>query len=314
MAVRRRPRALPGRTETVTRTIHFYRWRTRDDTAPPFAPDVAARLIDRLAFSPGERYVELEDGRDLCVWCAGGSPNIRMQLGVVRRRGLPQIEDAGAFIPLSITDRQGLVEIAHLIFFPNNIVGAEFNFYGPRVNRLAQYLQERFPDELPPIAFDILLRQDIQEQLQRQRELKLVRLRLHRSHFALVDQARTEGVFSALRTTEQDTDAPVVELVLKTEAYSRESLSARILNAVKALAGVPEIKESAEVFKIRSREHVGEPFRDLDLLEDHLITTREIPSMPGRHRVIEAGSMFAAIDDAYRELQPALERAAGIGL
>jgi hypothetical protein len=33
-----------------------------------------------------------------------------------------------------------------VVFFPKGIVGAEFNFYGPRLSRLEEYLHRKFPD------------------------------------------------------------------------------------------------------------------------------------------------------------------------
>ena len=59
----------------------------------------------------------------------------------IRRTGLPQLEQAGTVSDLKIADNAGLVEAVHVVFFPDNIVGADFNFYGPRLSRLGYYLR-----------------------------------------------------------------------------------------------------------------------------------------------------------------------------
>jgi hypothetical protein len=236
---------------------------------------------------------------------------VKLRLGIVRRSGLPDIEESGNITPLGILDGQGLVEIIHIVFFPNNIVGAEFNFYGPRISRLSGYLHAKCGDRLPPIRLAILLRQDIQEQLAHLRTIRVARIRLHRSQFDLVRQA-DENLFQVFRACEAAAVAENVEIILRSESYSREHLGERFLNSVKRLIGIPEIREGAETFKVEAYNKRTEKNELIDLLGDQFVTSRRVLKLPGRQHGVDSAVMFQMIEEAYVELHDQLEVASGV--
>lgn len=55
------------------------------------------------------------------------------------------MEQAGALSDLRIPTHAGLAETIHIVVFPDNIVGADFNFFGPRLSRFSRYLKEKAP-------------------------------------------------------------------------------------------------------------------------------------------------------------------------
>ncbi len=303
-----RPR--PG---TVERKIYFYRVNTdlENEGDPEFDPMVAVQRISQLTFVNGARYLSTEDGNDVCVWPFLNARGVRLQLGVVRRAGLPLLEDGGNVIPLPIGDNQGLLEPIHIVFFPNGILGAEFNFYGPRVSWLPVYLREKLPD-LPRVRLDMLVRQDVQDQLLHMQNVRIARLRLHRSHFDLAQQA-DESLFEAFRAAQDASQAVAVELELRPERYSRQGLPGRALNWVRILAGNPRINEAAEVFKVQALDDRTGHYEWFDLLKDYLVTSRSVNRLPGRQRGVDSDSMFRAIEEAYTDLRDSLEHAAGLG-
>lgn len=63
---------------------------------------------------------------------------------------MPLVEEAGGLNGLNLTTNQGLYEPIHLQVFANNIIGVEFNFYGPRPSRLGSYLRQAIGDQLCP--------------------------------------------------------------------------------------------------------------------------------------------------------------------
>ena len=112
----------------------------------------------------------------------------RLRMGLIRRSGLPRVEDAGRVLPLAIASTQGLVEQTHLVFFDKGIVGGEFNFYGPRPSRLADYLEQKVP-HFPRISLDILLNRDSTEQLAHLRDVRLIDLRLRKDYVDVLADA-----------------------------------------------------------------------------------------------------------------------------
>lgn len=101
--------------------------------------------------------------------------------------------------PLTATVGQGVLDQTHPIIFPGDIVGAEFNFHGPRPSKLSDYLSIKCPT-LPIISFLPLLNRNIQEKLERLEDVHLLQLRLHKSHLSLLQQASSH-LPGALRAT-----------------------------------------------------------------------------------------------------------------
>jgi hypothetical protein len=301
-----------GGVQTVERKVYFYRLIAGTSLPRPlFDPARAAQLVDQLSFSDGRRYLDIENGNALCVWPVQTTGNVKLRMGIVRRSALPDVEEGGTITPLSILDGQGLVETVHIIFFPNDIVGAEFNFYGPRVSRLPVYLRAKFPNDLPPISLAILLRQDVQEQLAQLRAIRVVQMRLHRSLFDLVQEA-DETLAQGFRACAAASGAENVEIILRPKNYSRENLGGRLLDSVKRLMGIAEIREGAEVFKIRAVNDMTGKYEPIDLLGDQFVTSRRVLKLPGRQRGVDSTAMFQIIEEAHVELRDQLQRAAGV--
>ena len=79
-------------------------------------------------------YLEI-DTKDIM-----NSKIINGQFGISRRNALPLIEDKGNFTELIIPPTAGVAEITHFVHFvEDNLMGIEFNFYGPRFSRLSFY-------------------------------------------------------------------------------------------------------------------------------------------------------------------------------
>lgn len=149
----------------IERKIHFYRVCMEGDNASAFNPNHVLQDIINLNFQNGDRYCPHGDGDDICAWPLDNPNHNWLRLGIIRRSNFPQVENHGTISPLPISINHGLLESIHIVFFPNNIVGSEFNFYGPRISSLALYLNTKFADTLSRIHFDILLRQDVQQRL-----------------------------------------------------------------------------------------------------------------------------------------------------
>lgn len=300
-----------GASRTLERKIHFYRVRKLIASDPDFDPVAAANAISNLAFGDGQRYLEAEDGNAICVWPIATAPRVHMRLGVVRRSSLPFIEDAGNVTPLTIGPRQGLLEPIHIVFLPNGIVGSEFNFYGPRLSRLGAYFREKLPS-ISRVSFDILLRQDIQEQLAHFKEIRIAQLRLHRSQLDLVRQA-DQSLFDAFEAAGQASGASSIEVVVRPERYARRSLSERVLGWVNTLARTAAINEAAEVFRVQALDDRTNKYEWFDLLKDQLVVTRSVQAeSDARFRGVSPTAMFSTIETVYQELRDTLDSAAGI--
>ena len=183
-----------GAPPTLERKIHFYRADTGVDGGGrplPFDPAPALTAIAGLPFAdgPAGRYMVGDDGNAVCVWPGGGRALQTLRFCQIRRTGLPQLEQAGTVSDLNIAADAGLLEPVHVAFFPDNIVGADFNFYGPRLSRLGYYLRVKSGNAVPLASFYPLLRHDVAEQLDHLTELRLFDLKVKASYVEIVRQA-----------------------------------------------------------------------------------------------------------------------------
>ena len=115
--------------QPVKRKIYFYRANVGMDQGGrplPFNVTPVLQHIGRLPFAPAGRYLDEGDIR-LCCWIDQQNPQPRFRLGQIRQSGLPQMEQYGQLTDLAIPANSGSAEAIHIVVFPNNIVGTEFN-------------------------------------------------------------------------------------------------------------------------------------------------------------------------------------------
>ena len=134
-----------AKQKTVTRKVFFYKVNAgvNTDTGEPckiiFGP--AIRELNKLPFTTDGRYLDTDEGKQLCCWPDRVELPYRLRLANIRRGQYPPVENEGSFSPLVLGSGRGLAEITHMVLFPGGICGAEFNFYGPRVHNYLSILR-----------------------------------------------------------------------------------------------------------------------------------------------------------------------------
>ena len=240
----------------------------------PFDPTDALRHINQLGFSAEGRYLDNGD-TTLCCWVHRTGPPQQFRLGHIRRTGLPLVEDRGRLADLEIPDNSGLVEVTHIVVFEDNIIGADFNFYGPRVGRLGQYLRAKCLGLCGPVAFEPLLRRDVEAALRRLRSVRLFHLKI-RSSYAPSMAKVNEDLAATFEAASRVGGVEEVELTLTPKRYSRGSRLSGLLRTTLSLAGDPDLQEAASIFKVRGpRTDTGE-LAEVDILRDQLIAEEQI--------------------------------------
>jgi hypothetical protein len=224
---------------------------------------------------------------------------------------LPQIELSGNLSPLNLRATSGLVEMVHIVFFPNRIVGCEFNFYGPRLNRLEAYLLTKARQQCPAVSFKPLLRQDIRRQLDRLSDIRLLQLKIHAPYADMIAQAN-QNLGAAFRAARMAGDAAELEIILRPRSHSQGRLAMSLLDTVKRLAGRGDLREAASKFVIKGFDSTADHVSLVDVLSDQLISRKQIVIAGQRMRALDPSSAYAAIEEAYRELETELLSAASM--
>jgi len=300
---------------TLERKIHFYRASVGNDENGlplPFNPDPALVKINSLPFSDSNgRYLTGEDGNAVCGWIDTNGSQSRMRFGHIRRAGLPQIEQSGTLSDLNIAANAGLVEAIHVIFFPNNIVGADFNFYGPRLSRLGTYLRSKSDGQSPAVTFLPLLRHDVVAQLDHLTDVRLFDLKIHPSYANTVRQA-DQDLGAAFDAARRVGDTKEIEIIIQPNKNARKSIQDRFISIAKSLGRQSELRTEALKFIVRGKRDDTGRVEAIDLLRDHLIANKKIVCLSERSRALDMHSAYAAIQSAYNELGEDLTTSPGV--
>ncbi len=304
---------MPRTPTSIERTIHFFAATARPSEGRPAVIDLPAAIaaVEAMPFDAASRYLDVEGGDALRLWVDRTRHPIRARLARIRKRDLPQVEDHGTLTPLSIPRTSGLAESIHFVLFPQNVVGCEFNFYGPRPSRIAQYLTTK-----APVGGDFflapLLRKDVTEQLAHLGELRAMHIKTRASYSATLRQM-DPGIGQALDTLAERGNAEVVEVVLKAPRSRRmPGLKHNLIAFVKRVAARDESRTEMGRFTISGVSDETGRIEEVDVLSDFLIARREMARVGANTRAVQSDSAYQAIENAHHELRRDLLDAAGI--
>jgi hypothetical protein len=302
--------------DSVEKQIEFFKVDIgRDDESGipltfPFG-DVLEQ-VRQLPFNvAGEgAYLREPDGDDICVFADSVRPDA-LRLGRVRRSAFPMLESAGAISPLELDEKYGLFESIHVVFFRNNIVGAEYNHFAPRISRLASFIALKSGIDRP-IAIRPLLAKNAAEQLRKMKAISVVDLKVRDNYVSAVREADRD-VARALAAI-QDViggEGTELEVILRPPRTGQFNFRDRALAWLVQLAERDDIIQGATKFEVKGTADDRESLV-VNVLKDHLVARKRIVKMNTRSRALHDASAFAAVEEAYDELKTELERAAEV--
>jgi hypothetical protein len=297
---------------TTERTIHFYRIHAGSGSSgeAPFPTAAVLKHVENLDYTERFLPAQADNQPGLYCWVDKAGPSGHLKFANVRREGFPQVEQAGALSDLEIPDGSGLVEVVHVGFFSGNVIGAAFNFYGPRPSRLAPYLQRMAPGICPPCRVTPLLRGDVADRLDRMDDIKVLDLRVYAPYIATIRRA-SSTLANALDQLHSVGQAQEVELVLRPKRYSRtERLAHGVLTIVRRLVRQPELREA--VSKLTVRGTVDGVLEEIDVLADALLLKERIALEHKGTRALNDDSAYGAIREAHRKLRAELAAASSV--
>jgi hypothetical protein len=288
----------------INRKIYFYRIHAGLNLArEPIEYDVKSVLgaIDGLSFQTDDRYLRDEDGFEICCLVDELSSPQKARFCKIRRDDLPQIEHRGKLAALVIPKEWGLVECVHVMFFPENIVGLEYNYNGPRVARISEYLYAKTKNVCAKIpVFEHLLRQDAIEKLDHMRTVRKFRLKVRESLFSSVKQA-DESLASTFEAAKEVGQAKEIELILSVGS-GKGTLGTKPLEVAKRLLTLRDTNNDVIGGEIKGYNEEGN-MEIIDLLNAKLVVEKSIPRQQARTSIPQSDLVYAAIKEAYLELK-----------
>lgn len=290
-----------SKVQTIERRIYFYRVDAGQDTAGkpcPFDGGPVLRYVKTLPLLNDHRWTASDDVTYGC-WVDDDS---RLRFGVYRTKALPHVDHFGNLSPLR---EREIVETIHVVFFPNRIVGSDFNFYGPRMSRLGQYLSDVAQSVCNPVGFRPLLRHDVISQLDRLREIRLLRLRIRASYDAVVREA-SRSLGTAFAAAREAGNAEEVEVVLKPKAYSHGWISRNLFIPLRNLAQRHDLHDNVLCFDVKGLDGESGRIELVDMLSDQLVVKKKIILHDGHTGSLDRASAYEAIEEAYAEVKDEL--------
>jgi hypothetical protein len=295
--------------KTLTRGIYFYRaipLRTPTGAPGPFKPAEAFKKLAALKFEDGTRYQKFPDGGSLCCWPDHGSAPQCGRLARIRHDDFPQVEVLGQLSPVPIPRNAGLAEQTHFVFFPNDIVGVEFNFYGPRPSRLASYFNEKTPDEMA-FVLEPLLRGDIAQQLRSLTDVRLLSIRTH-SAGAEVIKELDKDIGSALDALAKVKGAETIDLVLRPRSRNLR-LDRGLLGFARKVFSSADARAQVDRLSLRGMSELSGKVEDVDVLSDFMVSKKQVLRQDTHTRAVQSKSTYSAIREAYVEFEELFEAA-----
>ncbi|MFC5824243.1 hypothetical protein [Nonomuraea insulae] len=293
---------------TVKRSVYFYRIDAgADETGIPknIDADLAAGLkaIDDLPFdSANRRYMNQSDGSSLCAWIDAAEEVTRLRFGTIRKNALPQSELGGTLRNLALGAEEGLCETSHICLFPDGIVGVEHNFYGPRAKRLPAYMMHALSGAIPSFAMEVLLNHDVAKQLEGNKFVRKLTLRVRKSYTSTIGEAN-KSLGQALEAAALGSDAAVVGLILQPEPYKRVDLKSDLIHFLRRIMRKEDLREQTRELKATIVNEQTGRADEINLLEDQLISKKTILRQTSRSRVLNSDDAYRKIEEAYRELR-----------
>lgn len=293
----------PGQVE---RKIYFYHANIgyADDGVPlSFDPIPTLQAITSTISMPGW-YEEESDGSAMCLFPdANGFQYPIARFGKVRRQGLPQLERAGQVSDLGITEDAGLLESVHVVFFPNNIVGAEYNHHGPRLGRLGNYLRTRSNGNLDRILMNPIMNSDAAAKLDALDELHLLRFHVLPSAIDIVSTEYTP-IAEALDSLARALANPLsLELVLRPTKDAERDYLREVRPPLQRLLRNLDFRREAKQVQAEGRRTGIRRLDDINLLKDDIVTSRAVSLANPRGKALETSSVVGAIIAAYNDMR-----------
>ena len=221
---------------------------------------------------------------------------------------LPTKERAGKLESLDLAVDQGLAELCHLVIYEDGYVAAEFNFDGPRVTRLGEYLYAKRQKLTTKPKFLPLFQSDVLSLVRGMPVVNLLELKGVPRAASLL--AKADQHLGQAYATIGDVGAnKSIQLVMAGENYPES----RLKNLAVRLAGLSrhldrDVRYDMTKLSVRGFTADGR-IDEVDLLEDHLIAVKTFERQDAKGKAISSNSAYEQIDAAFYERRSKLEGA-----
>jgi len=206
---------------------------------------------------------------------------IKARMGTIRKTGLPLLWKSGHVFPLTAGVDEGLYEPMHFMIFAENaprpyyVVGFEYNLYGPKPLNFVRYIERIASPVVGKVELTVLMREDIQNLLNRIREIRVLKLRVYRDKGHLLRQLN-KSLPDAIAALQDTTDAECIEIVLRSRKNSTRRIRIPFADRLAKWLATPEASEAVDDLKIRAKVEELRKTVEFDLLKPLIHSQTEV--------------------------------------
>ena len=210
---------------------------------------------------------------------------------------------------LELAEDEGVMEVSHLLFLDDGVIGAEYNHRGPKVTVLPRYLRSK-SRSLPAIATSVLLRQGAHQQLREMTMVASVEIEISRSNLAICRASADTNatLFDSFEASIAPFEADNIRIMVGREPWRRTHTPLAQIPIVGRLARDASFLSAARTFRVKGLDPQGEQDIVLDLLSEQIVSQVRVAKI-GRTRVVVTSAMFDGILAAYESLRDEIQDA-----
>ena len=291
---------------TIKRTIYFYKIKFLDNHGNPVDPLPLFTFIDRLPFAYPGRYYKRVDQSLLSMHVDNLTDPISFQLGLTRMDALPMIDDRGTLNPLLLpTNTSGLYEPFHATLFSNNILGAEYNYFGPRIGNLVLYLKDKLNHSVRDVVLINLVRPDLYTLLNNLSEIKVFTLEIPRQNVGITGELHS-NLQSGFENMAACSDADNIQVRICNTSNRDPDIQLPFKDRLAEF--VMHRRNEIKNLRLKAREFESEVFKDYNLLDYFMYSKKEVIKEEAAGRHVQSQDMYRAIQDAYNEFIDEINR------
>jgi hypothetical protein len=291
--------------KTVMRKIFFFQIVDRFTGIPLKNSEVLQvwNDINTVANHKVDYFHEIADDEYCLAWMHEHKKfPLKLQFGKTRQSGLPQIEGLKAIRPIALKPEEGINDLCHMVVFDKAIVGFEFNFHGPRISRLADFINQKTSHK---VKFVSLLNKEAAERLADLEGISLFDLKIKSEYLTELTDKKND-IVEVLNDMQEKTEGYEIQIIIKSNTQENENLGSKVMSSLKNLISKAD-PEKIDRLKVKGYSTSLEKIDEIDLLSEALVSQQGILQLNPKFRTLSVEGAFRAIEHAYKELAEDIE-------
>lgn len=306
-------------SDSVKRTIHFFKFDAGLDVEGKAREFNVNDIIKEIKLLNDHDLVDVNkadkksywvsDSETYCAWVEKKvkGERRRLKFAKIKRSALPLQEINFQLSSLGLVKGAGIAELIHIVVFPHNIIGFDYNHDGPRIHKFREYLDVKTNKKLSGITLYALLRKEVMKQLEKLKRISVFDARITSGYAGKLEKA-DKNIYKSIYGTFGKFKPRHLEITMSFDKEEGEKQIDNIIGLAKSFLSIPHSNKEIERLDIKGQ-------RGLDvihLLNSKLVARQSVIIADSNSKALAPESAYAAIEAAYAKLLPEIKDASGV--